>query len=256
MKIPEIITERPTAAAEDAHTQPGPIAPWWHTALIVVVILGVSILSGLESKTTGFGGQHIKRYLIGIVCELVLVAAVWWGIRLRNVPLRQLLGERRRGAKAWAKDFGIALIFWVMAMLVLAALATVLRLLHLMSLQKAVMDLAPRGGLELIMWIALSITAGIAEEIVFRGYLLQQFASIDGRRGQRAWFGVIASSLVFGAGHGYEGIGGAIAITVYGVMFCVLALQRGSLRTGMMAHAWHDSITGIVLAIAKHVRAI
>ena len=60
------------------------------------------------------------------------------------------------------------------------------------------------------------------------------------------------SSLLFGAGHGYEGVGGMIAITAYGALFCVLAILRRSLRAGMIAHAWHDSITGIALAIAKH----
>jgi len=39
-------------------------------------------------------------------------------------------------------------------------------------------------------------------------------------------------------------------------MFCVLAIQRKSLRAGMMAHAWYDSLTGIALAIAKHMRVI
>ncbi len=256
MTIPEKTSETPTMAAEEEFAQRGPIAPWWHTVLMVVLIVGVSILSTLESRTKGFSGSHIERYLVGIVCEWILAALVWWGIRMRRVPLRRLLGERRRGAKTWAKDFGIALIFWVMAMLVLAALATVLRLLHLMSLQKAVVQLAPQGALEVMVWVALSITAGIVEEIVFRGYLLQQFAAIDRKRGQRVWFGVLASSLIFGAGHGYEGIGGTIAITVYGMMFCLLALQRGALRTGMMAHAWHDSVTGIALAAMKHFRAI
>jgi len=75
-------------------------------------------------------------------------------------------------------------------------------------------------------WILLSISAGICEELAFRGYLLQQFASI----GNRLWLGVLASSLLFGLAHGYEGVSGIIAITAYGAMFCVLAIRRRSLR--------------------------
>lgn len=257
MKIPEKTSEIPTASAGKpfAPRQPiVPIAPWWHTALIAVVILGVSVLSGLQSKTTGFGGSHAKRYLYTMIWEWVLAALAWWGIRMRHVPMRQLLGEQRRGIREWMKDFGIALAFWLMAMLVLAAVATVLRLMHLISVQKAVVELAPHGALELMLWVALSITAGITEEFVFRGYLLQQFSAIG--KGNGILMGVIASSLLFGAGHGYEGIGGILAITVYGALFCALALIRRSLRPGMMAHAWHDSATGIALAIAKHFRAI
>jgi uncharacterized protein len=233
-------------------TPPQPIAPWWHTALLIAMILGASVLGSVHGKTSGPSEHHLRFYAVTIVWECVLVVLVWWGIKIRRVPLRQLLGERRAGAKAWVTDFGAALIFWVMAVIVLAAISTVLRLLHLMQIQKAVIALAPQGVREAALWVALSITAGIVEELVFRGYLLQQFAAIGGR----VWLGVIVSSLLFGAAHGYEGLGSMIAIVAYGAMFCALTIQRKSLRAGMMAHAWHDSVTGIALAIAKHLHAI
>jgi uncharacterized protein len=138
-----------------------------------------------------------------------------------------------------------------MAATALAALSTVLYLLHLRRVDKAVLELAPRNAAEFALWVALCITAGVVEEFVFRGYLLQQFASIKGR----LWIGVLASSLLFGAAHGYEGIGAMIAIAAYGAMFCALAMQQRSLRAGMMAHAWHDLLTGAVLALAKHLHA-
>jgi hypothetical protein len=231
---------------------PQPIAPWWQTAIVISVILGASVLGSVHGKTTGLGQHHLKFYAVTIVWECVLAALAWWGIKMRGVPLRQLLGERRPGVDAWFRDFGAALIFWVMAVIVLAAISTALRLLHMMQMQKAVVALAPQGVRETALWVALSITAGIVEEFVFRGYLLQQFAAIGGR----AWLGVLASSLVFGAAHGYEGLGSMIAIVAYGAMFCALTIQRKSLRAGMMAHAWHDSVTGIALAIVKHLHAI
>ena len=126
------------------------------------------------------------------------------------------------------------------------------KLLHLLRAQKAVFAIAPQTGWEIVMWVALSTTAGLVEEFVFRGYLLQQFSSI----GSRLWLGVLVSSLLFGAAHGYEGVGAMIAIVAFGAMFCALAIQRKSLRAGMIAHAWHDSLTGILLAIAKHLRMI
>jgi membrane protease YdiL (CAAX protease family) len=225
------------------------VAPWWHTALLAIVIVGVSILSSLQSKTAGFSGSHnMKRYAVTIAWEWILALLAWWGLRMRRTPLREVLGLRRSGIKEWARDFGIALLFWIMAVIVLGALATILGLLHLMQPQKAVIAIAPQSVAQVFVWLALCSTAGIVEEVVFRGYLLQQFASVRGK----LWIGVLASSLLFGAAHGYEGIGGMIAITAYGAMFCILAIYRRSLRPGMIAHAWHDSITGIVIAIAKH----
>jgi uncharacterized protein len=236
-------------------TWPAParsIAPWWHAALLVAFLLSVSVLTGIESKAGGFSAGHVRRYLFGIVWEWLLAALAWWGIRMRHVPVRQLLGRRRRGWKMWARDFGVAMIFWIISMIVLAAIAVVLRLMHLVTVQRAALDLAPQSALEFALWFGLCITAGMVEEFVFRGYLLQQFASIGGR----LWLGVLVSSVLFGASHGYQGIGGMIAITAYGAMFCVLTVKRKSLRAGMMAHAWHDSVTGIALAMVKHFHLI
>jgi hypothetical protein len=52
--------------------------------------------------------------------------------------------------------------------------------------------------------------------------------------------------------HAYEGVAGMIAIGVYGALFCGLAILRGSLRPGMIAHAWHDIFSGVMLAVAHH----
>ena len=108
--------------------------------------------------------------------------------------------------------------------------------------------LAPVTAVEMMLFLVLSISAGICEELVFRGYLQQQFA----RMGRRVWVGVALSALVFGGAHGYEGVAGILLIAVYGAMFGMLALLRRGLRTGMIAHAWHDSISGVALVLLRH----
>jgi uncharacterized protein len=262
MKISENSAEELPVPAEQGATRwpvpPQPVAPWWHTAIVIAVILGVSALSSKQAKATALAQHHLQHYAFTMAWEIALAALTWWGIRMRRVPMRQLLGERRAGVKAWFTDFGVALIFWFMASIVLAAISGVLRVLHLLRGQKTVFAIAPQTGWEILAWVALSTVAGVVEEFVFRGYLLQQFASINRKLPGRGglWLGVLVSSLLFGAAHGYEGVGAMIAIVAFGAMFCVLAIQRQSLRAGMMAHAWYDSLTGIVLAIAKHMRVI
>jgi membrane protease YdiL (CAAX protease family) len=260
MKISENISETLSregdAIADTWPVQPRAIAPWWHTAILVAFILTVSVLTSIESRAKGFGGSHVQRYLFGVAWEWLLAAFAWWGLRMRHVTVRQVIGRRRSGWRMWARDFAVAMTFWLMSMIVLAALATILRLMHQMPLQKAVLELAPQGALQMIAWFMLCITAGIVEEFVFRGYLLQQFSSLGSSKRGTLWLGVLVSSLLFGSAHGYEGLGGMIAITAYGAMFCILAIKRKSLRPGMMAHAWHDSLSGIALAIAKHLHAI
>ncbi|MGO9303749.1 MAG: CPBP family intramembrane glutamic endopeptidase, partial [Candidatus Korobacteraceae bacterium] len=63
--------------------------------------------------------------------------------------------------------------------------------------------------------------------------------------------GVLLSALVFGASHGYEGAARMILIAIFGLMFGLLSWWRKSLRTGMMAHAWHDALSGAILRMLK-----
>ncbi len=151
MKVSENTTGAPFATAAPIWpNRRQPIAPWWHTAILASVIVGISILSGLQSKAAGFGGSHIARYAITIAWEWVLALLAWWGLWMRRTPLRQILGQRRTGIKEWARDIGIALLFWIMAMLVLAAIATVLRMFHLIQAQKAIIAIAPQSIAEIL----------------------------------------------------------------------------------------------------------
>ena len=103
-------------------------------------------------------------------------------------------------------------------------------------------EVAPITRVQMFLFLILSFSAGICEELVFRGYLQQQFA----RMGGRIWTGVLGSALVFGCAHGYEGISGVSLIAAYSAMFSVLTLIRRGLCTAMIAHAWHDSVSGVV----------
>jgi hypothetical protein len=38
-----------------------------------------------------------------------------------------------------------------------------------------------------------------------------------------------------------------VVIAVYGLMFGILTEARRNLRPGMITHAWHDAITGLII---------
>jgi uncharacterized protein len=246
--------EPPQTASGQIYEQGGLLAPWWHTALMVLLIIGLSVAGVKQLRS--FGDEHlhlVANYSLTIAYEWILAGLALWGIHMRKVPLRQLLGEPRPGARAWLIDAGVALTYWAGALLVLALLGNALVKIsgsHIdpQKIGDVTQKLAPVTGLEMLLFLVLSISAGICEELVFRGYLQQQLA----RMGRAVWFGVALSALVFGCAHGYEGIAGMLLITVYGAMFGVLALRRRGLRTGMIAHAWHDSISGVALVLLRH----
>jgi len=246
----ELLEPQQLAGAPPAERNRKLIAPWWHTALLLLLIVATSILGSMHSAKSSVSSHHLANYGVTIGWEWALAGIAWWGLRLGNTPIREVLGERRPGAREFFIDAGVASAFWIFSMLVLAILAILLRLLHLESAQKQIAALAPSSAVEAALWIALSVSAGVCEEFVFRGYLQRQFIGATGS----VWAGALLSSIFFGAAHGYEGIAGMLLITVYGALFSALALRRGSLRAGMIAHAWHDSISGVALWFLKRAR--
>jgi membrane protease YdiL (CAAX protease family) len=99
----------------------------------------------------------------------------------------------------------------------------------------------PHQALDIALWIALSMSAGFAEELVFRGYFQAQFHALT----RNASIALVLQAILFGVTHGYQGARACVTITLYGLLMGALANARGSLRPGMIAHAWTDIAAGI-----------
>ena len=112
---------------------------------------------------------------------------------------------------------------------------------------RAVVQLAPTNGKEIAYWLLFCALVGVAEELVFRGYLQQQFTAWG--RGA-AVAGVVFSAMMFGAAHGYEGVRAMFLLAVFGALFSLLALFRRNLRAGIFAHSWHDALAGLMARIS------
>jgi membrane protease YdiL (CAAX protease family) len=119
--------------------------------------------------------------------------------------------------------------FWIVAAGLLWIFGWLLRIAALG--RNAIASMLPHRGIELTFWIALSVTAGICEETIFRGYLQRQFMALT----KSAPAGILLSAAIFGAAHAYQGFRMTILIALYGAMFGILAYWRGSVRPGMIA---------------------
>jgi len=215
--------------------------------IVLFILLGASL--GGSRGVHPLSGHKIRQYLWTMAWEWVLTAFVYVGVRKR-MTLRELIGGRWGDAEDVLIDLVIASGFWIAAVAVLGAGAKALHLDQagkFDSMRRQLGFLIPSTTLELAIWFCVSATAGICEEIIFRGYLQRQFAGIT--RSMAA--GVLLSAVVFGAAHGYEGQPRMILIGIYGLMFGLLAWWRKSLRPGMIAHAWHDAISGAVLHLLR-----
>jgi len=186
--------------------------------------------------------RRVVFYITTIVWEWLLMGYVLFGVRRHGTSLWDVLGARWKNAKDFFRDMGIALLFWFLALVVLGAVAY---LLHYERMSQSVRFLAPEGATEILLWIAVSLTAGICEETIFRGYLQKQLIAWTGN----APAGVVLSAAAFGVGHIYQGAKATVVIGAYGLLFGILAQLRKSVRPGMMTHALHDTVTGLALRL-------
>ena len=216
------------------------IAPLWHTAVVVLVLLGFSALGARSHSAFGIRGHgHIVGYLTAASFEWLMVAFVWFGLRLRGNRLRGLLGERwSKGRKAFA-DLGWGAVFLAASNVVLGVLALLLKA----TPNRALRGLFPQGLAEVLAFLLLSLTAGICEEILCRGYLQRQFTALS----KSATAGVIMQGIIFGAAHGYQGPKYMVMISVYNFLFGAMVHWRRSLLPGMAAHFLQDGALGLLL---------
>jgi membrane protease YdiL (CAAX protease family) len=99
----------------------------------------------------------------------------------------------------------------------------------------------PRTGVERVAWIVVSVSVGVSEELVYRGYLQKQLGAYARRRGA----GIVLQAALFGIAHADQGAAAAIRFAVYGIAFGALARWRG-LLPGMICHVGIDVASGLL----------
>lgn len=101
--------------------------------------------------------------------------------------------------------------------------------------------LIPRTRSELGSWVAVSVTAGVCEEFVFRGYLIWVLTDLLG-----LWGAAAVSLVIFGLAHSYQGVKGILPVGALAIVFTLVVLISGSLFPAMMLHAMVDTGEGLV----------
>jgi uncharacterized protein len=220
------------------------IASRLHTLVVLAAMVAWAYGGTLSAArlTSGLHPHRVRAFLFGIGGELLMFALVLGGVLRARTPLSCVMGERWRSRRELLRDIGIAAAFWVACIPVLYLLRW---LLGVTTIGTGVLALLPRSALEVALWIVLSVTAGICEETIFRGYLQRQLRVMTGSTPA----GMLLAAAAFGIAHVYQGWRMAIVIGFYGLMFGALAYWRRTVRPGMIAHAWQDTVTGVVGAM-------
>jgi membrane protease YdiL (CAAX protease family) len=243
-----LATDRIEDAMADATSSLAPaldrekIAPWWHTIVFIVFLLAIAAADVVRIDRGSLDHPHrLRIYLSSIVFEFGMLAYVWLlGLRPYGKRLSDLIGGKWTRVSDFFRDVGVAFLFWLIVATFLIAIRFSLG--DNLTATKAMKVLLPQTGIEMAVWVCVSVSAGFVEECLFRGYLQRQFLALTGNKE----IAVVLQAIVFGLAHSYQGRKGVVTITVYGALFGVLAVTRNSLRPGMMQHMAQDTFTGIV----------
>jgi uncharacterized protein len=226
-------------------SSPKLIAPRWHTGLLVALFLALTLSGALfQREARSQPGTLLQRphvvplYLSLIAMEWGLFYYVWkGGLRRSGTKLRELIGGRWRSPKDVAVDASLALGLWTVWTIIEKGWDHWFGPAHAASIQ----TFLPQRAGEILLWVGVSVSAGICEELVFRGYFQRQFEVFT----RSKWIALFLQAALFGISHGYQGLEACVKIALFGALYGLLALWRGSLRPGMIAHAGSDILSGI-----------
>jgi membrane protease YdiL (CAAX protease family) len=97
--------------------------------------------------------------------------------------------------------------------------------------------LLPSNPRERFLFAAVAISAGVCEEVVFRGWLLCTLHNDLALNGTTL---VLAAAACFGLAHFYQGATGMIVTALAGILFTFLYVQSGSLLLPILLHILID----------------
>ena len=190
-------------------------APYWHTGLLVALIVAVAgtgtMLARYQPATAvteylpdapTLARSRSFTYLSSIVVTWALVGYVARVGRARS-HLRELIGRVSMTPWGIATDVGLALLLWL---LIESAERIAVRALGVAG---GAGILLPYTSLERAEWVACALSVGFCEEVVYRGYLQNAFAAWLGR----PWTAVVLQGSLFGLAHAEQGAWPALART-------------------------------------------
>jgi uncharacterized protein len=203
--------------------------------LLIVPSMVISLLAIRQGKV-GFVVTAIATIARDLALMSLVLFFVW-----RNGEGFASLGWT---SKNWSRQVALGLVLFPIVFLGAAALESFLKRLGLSSPSTPLpSSLSFQGWLEVPLALLLVIVVAVAEETIFRGYLILRFTFLSGN----VPAALVVSSIIFSLGHGYEGLAGLTTVGILGLIFAIIYVRTGSLVAPMVLHFLQDFV-GIVLA--------
>lgn len=238
----------PVAPDESAHFSPlrreDELAPPWHTAALILLILGVAttgVMMGHRgtpiSVPSPAGSRIATVYLPVLLMQWGLAAYVARVGRPRNaIPI--LLGKRWDSVRRATVDIGLAVLVGTFIV------ASELSWAHFQGAGRnaAVGALLPDTDVERAVWGLVATSVGFCEEVVYRGYLQTQLSAFT----RSTTLASVLQATLFGIAHAEQGLAPAVRFAVYGIALTALVRTRRSLLPAIVCHVGIDLLAGFV----------
>ena len=205
--------------------------------VFLFLIVPSMILSFVAVKkgTLNFG---ITAYAT-IMRDLALVGLILYFLRRNREPVKRIGWT----GKNWGKEILVGAALFIPLFFSLPLIERIAQQLGFKAPSTPLPSfLAPRDVAQLVLAFILVVVVAMAEETMFRGYLILRFRSMA--RSARA--AALLSAVIFSLGHGYEGSAGVVTVGFMGFILALIYLWRRSLIAPMVMHFLQDFI-GIVL---------
>ena len=100
--------------------------------------------------------------------------------------------------------------------------------------------------------VLTSPVQAVAEEIFFRGYLMQALGSLV----RTPWFGVIVSSVVFALLHGTQNLPLFVDRLAFGLLAAILVWRTGGLEAGIAAHVINNVCAYLIAGLTSSIATL
>lgn len=234
------------AGGRGPRTGPSQLAQIIELGVFLLLILPSLILAlFVTPRAAGPESVDFASLAVGVIIrDIALVALIafflWFSGESVDKPPLAKIGWNLQG---FPKEIGLGFLLFLPMTISAGILGALLRALGFTGPSEGPSVLTPMGGAEIGLAVLLVIVVAIAEETIFRGYLMLRFYNLT----RSLPLAIVASSLIFAIGHGYQGGAGLLAIGFIGIQLACIYAWRGTLVAVTTMHFLQDFIS-IVLA--------
>jgi len=179
------------------------------------------------------------------------LAIGWISLRLRGLRWRDV-GLAR--PPSWRRALAVGALAGIVLELV-STFVTVPLLSHFTGKPPDLSDFRPLvGNLKLVLLFLVPLWLGsFAEEVAYRGYLVNRFADLGGRSSWSWLPAVVAVGALFGWSHGGQGLTGMVQEGFAGVVLGLLYLASGrNLIVPGVAHAASNTLAFVLIYLDRY----